>query len=208
MTAIKVWGRITSINVQKVVWALDELELAFDRVDAGRQFGVVDSEPYRRLNPLGLVPTIDDNGFVLYESDAIVRYLAASYGKAPFYPADIRHRAIADLWTDWQAKNFSPVFRIAFFQIARTPAAERDPALLAKSLAESEPMMVMLDRHLSERPYVAGADFSYGDIAPGLAVHRWLHLPFERPSLPHVIAYYQRLKARPATRKAFHLPVE
>lgn len=208
MSGIKIWGRITSINVQKVVWVLSELGLAFDRVEAGRQFGLVDSAPYRRLNPLGLIPTIDDNGFILYESDTIVRYLAASHGKAPFYPADLKLRAICDLWTDWQAKNFSPAFRDAFFQIARTPPAEQDPLLLATSLAQSHRLMAVLEQHLSQNAYVAGHEFTYGDIAPGLAVHRWLNLPFERRSFPHVEAYYRRLKARPATTPAFHLPVE
>ena len=203
-----IWGRITSINVQKVVWVARELGLPFERRDAGRQFGVVDSQEYRQINPMGKVPTIVEDGFILYESDAILRYLAAKFGAGDLWPHDERVRARADQWSDWQSKEFSPSLMPAFFGILRTAPEKRDPVAIAESLAAAGAKMAVLDRHLATTPYVAGDRFTYGDITAGLAVHRWLNLPIERPNMIGITTYYAKLKQRAASSEAFHLPVE
>src|SRR5829696_9275573 len=123
---LTLWGRVNSINVQKVHWCLKELGLAYDRIEAGREFGVVDTPEYRRMNPNGLVPTIEDDGFVLWESNVIVRYLAARHGAGRLYPDDLRVRFDAERWMDWQATTLWPALRPVFIGLVRTPVAERD----------------------------------------------------------------------------------
>lgn len=204
---LRVWGRLSSINVQKVVWCLDELGLRYERLDAGGRFGIVDTPDYRRLNPNGLVPTLDDEGFVLWESNAIVRYLAAKHGQSGLWAADLQARADADRWMEWQATAATPALRDGFWQLVRTPVAERDGAAISKSIERSEAMAGILDRHLSDRPFVAGSDFSVGDIATGAHVHRWLNMPVQRQPRPNLQAWYARLSGRPGSRQIFSLPV-
>lgn len=173
----RLWGRLTSVNVQKAVWGLDEAGLPYERVAAGGAHGVVNDPGYRTLNPNGLVPTLEEDGFVLWESNAILRYLAAT-SPALALPADPRARAHVEQWVDWQATSFTPAMRDAFWQLYR--AAEPDRALIAASLEKSEAMAAILDRHLAERTYMVGEGFSIADIALGCAAHRWLNLPAER----------------------------
>lgn len=204
---IKLWGRLSSINVQKVLWALEELGLAYERIDAGGAFGINDTPEYRAMNPNGLVPTIDDDGFVLWESNAIVRYLAAKSGEGPLWPADPARRASADRWMDWQNTEFSPSMRDVFVHLVRTPAERRDPDAIARSLQAGERFAGIADRHLAERAYVAGDEFSVGDIAVGAAVHRWLNLPIEKQARPHLEHWYSGIRVRPAAAKALQLPL-
>ena len=164
---LRVWGRLTSVNVQKVVWTAGELGLAFERREAGGAHGVVDTPEYRRMNPNGLVPVIEDDGFVLWESNAIVRYLAATHGAGTLWPDDARRRADVDRWMEWQSTTFTPAMRDAFLQTVRTPAEKRDPAVIEASRAASEKAAAILDAHLAGRAFVAGDAFSMeaGEIA-------------------------------------------
>ena len=205
---LKIWGRLSSINVQKVVWCANELGLAHDRVDAGRSFGVVDTPAYLRLNPNGMVPVIEDDGFVLWESNAIVRYLVARHSGGAMYPSSLTARADADRWMDWQCTELSPAMRDAFFQWVRIPAPERDIAVAERSARATRPLMLILDAQLADREHVCGAAFTMADIPLGCAAHRWFGLPLQHEGLAHVRAWYRRLMDRPAVRSVLTLPLE
>jgi glutathione S-transferase len=194
---LKLWGRVNSINVQKVLWTLDELGVRYERVDAGLHFGVVNEPFYRKMNPNGRVPTIEDDGLVLWESNAIVRYLAAKHGAGTLWPGDLPARADADRWMDWTATTFGPAMTPVFWQLVRTPPEKRDAAAVAAGEEQCAKLMEIFDRCLEGRQHVAGA-FTMGDIPVGTFVHRWYALPVKRPALAHVEAYYARLKQRPA----------
>jgi glutathione S-transferase len=203
---LKIWGRLSSMNVQKVVICANELGLRFERIEAGGKFGVVDTPEYRKLNPNGLVPTIEDGDFVLWESNAIVRYLARVHGAGKLWPSDPRVAADADRWMDWQTTRAAPAMGDAFVQLVRTPADKRDMNLVAASIAKSEPVMAMLDAHLATRSYVAG-DYSMGDIPVACSAHRWLGLPCPKERRRHVESYVERVAARPAYQGILTLPL-
>lgn len=202
---LKIWGRGNSVNVKKVLWCLDELSLQYERSDAGMQHGVVDTPEYRRMNPNGLVPTLEEDGFVLWESHSIVRYLAAKHGKGVLWPMDERTRAVANQWMDW-AFTFQGGVRDAFWNLIRTPPEKRDAAAIERSQAKSGEMAAILDAALADRMYVAGA-YSMGDIPIGCEVQRWMRLPMERPRLPNLEAWFERLCARTAFKKHVDIPL-
>ncbi len=204
---LRLWGRLNSINVQKVVWALEELGLPHERVDAGGPFGIVNTPEYRKLNPNGLVPVIEEDGFVLWESNAIVRYLAAKHGAGSLWPTDLRERADADRWMDWQATAFTPAMGPAFHQLFRTSPEQRDRSIVEAAIAKAEPFAALLDRHMGDRTYVAGAAFTMGDIAVGAAVHRWLNLPVQREPRPNLERFHRTLRERPAAAKVLVTPI-
>jgi glutathione S-transferase len=200
MAMLEIWGRLSSLNVRKVVWAAQELGVAFERKEAGGKFGVVDTAEYRRMNPNGLVPTLIDDGFELWESNAIVRYLGAKHGLGHFYPESLRERFDAERWMDWQQTTLNPAGRAAFVQMIRTPEPQRDQAAVAASIAATEPLLAMLDEHLSRRAYMAADRFTMADIPIATEVHRWWALPRARPARPHLERWYEGVVARPATR--------
>ena len=202
---LKIWGRVNSVNVKKALWAIEELGLPCERVDAGLHFGVVNTPEYRRLNPNGLVPTMEEDGFVLWESHSIVRYLAGKYGKGVLQPMDEQARALASQWMDW-AFSFQAASRDAFWNLIRTPADKRDAQAIERSRLKCGEMAKILDGALDGKLYVAGA-FSMGDIPIGCEVQRWIRLPLERPATPHLDAWFERLCARPAFRKHVDLPL-
>lgn len=203
-----IWGRDNSVNVQKPLWCLEELGLPYERRDAGGAFGVVDTPAYRTLNPNGLVPTmVEDDGFVLWESNAIVRYLAAKHAPGTLWPIDLRMRAEADRWMDWQNMVYWPAIRPVFWNIVRTPEADRDPAAMEASRLQTIEVTRMLESHLADRAYVAGNEFTVGDIPIGCGVWRWFALPIERPAFPNVERWFDRLAQRPAFRKAVMQPL-
>ena len=202
---LKIWGRVNSVNVKKALWCLEELGLKYERIDAGLQFGVVNTAEYRNMNPNGLVPTIDDDGFVLWESHSIVRYLSAKHGKGVLWPQDERTRAVANQWMDW-AFTFQGGVRDAFWNLIRTPAEKRDAKAIEASRAKSGQLAAILDAALDGKLYVAGS-FSMGDIPLGAEVQRWMRLPMERPKLPHLEAWFERLCARPAFKKIVDIPL-
>lgn len=200
----KLWGRLTSVNVQKAVWALDEAGLAYERIDAGGAHGVVSDPAYRAMNPNGLVPTLQEDGFILWESNAILRYLAAIC-PALALPEDPRGRGHVDQWLDWQATTFTPAMRDAFWQLYRS--VEPDRAVIASSLKKTEALAAILDAHLADRDYVVGDRFGIADIALGCAAHRWLNLPAERIERPALRRWYTRIAARPAAAQALGEPI-
>ena len=198
---LRIWGRLSSVNVQKVVWCADELGLAYERLDAGGKFGVNDTPAYLAMNPNGLVPVLEDDGFVLYESNAIVRYLAARDGAGALWPANLRERADVDRWMEWQSSNYTPAMTAIFWQLIRTPVEQRDPLVLESSRAKCERLGAVLDRHLEGREFLAGGRFSAADIVVGCAAHRWLRLPVPREPRPHLERWYRALALRPASRQ-------
>jgi len=198
---LKIWGRLSSVNVQKVVWCCDELGLAYERVDAGGKFGINNTPEYLAKNPNGLVPTVEEDGFVLYESNAIVRWLSARDPEARLWPRGERERADTDRWMEWQSTSYTPAMTAIFWQLIRTPEAQRDAKAIEVSREKSERLSGILDAHLAGRQYLAGERFSAADIVVGCAVHRWLNLPVARDSRPNLERYYRALKARPASRQ-------
>lgn len=195
---LKIWGRTNSINVQKVLWCCGELGLPFERIDAGMKFGVNNTDAYKAMNPNGLIPTIDDDGFVLWESQAIVRYLARKHGYGSLCPSDPQHYADADRWMDWYATTPWPSLQPIFWNLVRTPPEQRNMPLVAELTKKVATAFTLLDAHLAGRSYVTGENFTMGDIPLGCAITRWLNLPLERPALPNIDAYYRRLQQRPA----------
>jgi glutathione S-transferase len=207
MTKLRVWGQPRSINVQKVLWGLEELGLEYERIDAGGSFGRVKEPSYLALNPNGLVPTLEVDGRALWESHAILRYLFANYGKAPLQPSDALARARADSFSDWKSSTLWPPTRVLLVQLVRTPEDKRDRAQIDKAHAETLAALKILDGELARTPYVAGADFSWGDIPIAAVAQRWFNLPLSRASFPALEAWYQRIRERPAFKRVVDLPL-
>lgn len=204
---LKIWGRTSSINVQKVMWAVSEMGIAHERIDAGLHYGVVNEPWYRAMNPNGRVPVIDDDGFVLWESNAIVRYLAASHGAGTLCPADPRVRASADRWMDWATTTMAPVMTPLFWGLIRTPAEKRDLKAIESDRVKMEEVMTLLDAHLANRPYVAGDAFTMGDIPVGCFTYRWNALPIIHGAHTNLARWYARLGGRPAYQKQVMHPL-
>jgi len=193
--------------VKKALWALEELGLKYERIDAGMQFGVNKTPEYLGMNPTGLVPTIDDGGFVLWESHAIVRYLAAKHGAGTLWPNDLRVRADADRWMDW-THSFSREFqRPVFWPLVRTPPEKRDLKAIEEACRKCGELLAIPDQNLSKKPYLAGSNFTMGDIPLGCHVQLWMRLPIERPAFPNVEAWFERLRERPAFRTFVDIPL-
>lgn len=204
---LRIWGRDNSINVQKVLWCCGEMEVPYERVDAGGSFGVVNTQQYRNLNPNGLVPTIEDDGFVLWESNAIVRYLAAKHGAGTLWPEDLKMRAEADRWMDWQNTTFWPAFRPLFWNLVRTPPDQRDQAAMEESRLKTAEILGYLDAHLRNRSYIVGDTLTMGDIPLGCAIWRWMDLPIERPELANLRRWFEILATRPVYKKIVMQPL-
>ena len=200
---LKVWGRKNSSNVRKVLWCAEELALPYEREEAGGAFGVVDTPQYRTLNPNGRVPMIEDGDFVLWESNAIVRYLAARYGSdTSWYQRDVCVRAQADKWMDWTTSTFAGPFRDLFWGMLRTPAEQQDWVLINGASKTCAELLSIVDQALSEKPYLSGDEIGMGDIPLGSFIYAWFEMPLERPSMPNLEAWYERLKLRPCYRGA------
>jgi glutathione S-transferase len=195
---LKVWGRNTSSNVQKTMWAIGELGLAHERVDIGGKFGGNKEPAYLAMNPNGLVPTLQDGDLTVWESNTIVRYLAARYGVDKLEPVDWKSRALASQWMDWQLSVLGPAITPAFWGLIRTPPEQRDLKAIAASQARSTEAVKILDAALAKAPYVAGAAFSMGDIPVGIMAYRFRQLVPERPKLEHFERWYAAISARSA----------
>ena len=204
---LKIWGRLSSINVQKVVWCARDLGCEFERIDAGGAFGVVDTPDFHRLNPNHKVPVIEDDGLVLWESNAIVRYLCAKHPDAGLSPASLAERADCDRWMDWQATELTPALRDAFIQLVRTPPAQRQSALVDASIRQTEPLVAILDAALAGHRFIAGDRFTMADIPLGCAIHRWYGMPVERIARPNVSGWLDRVRQRPGAREVLALPL-
>ncbi len=195
---LKVLGRDNSSNVQKVLWCLDELGLPFEREDVGGAFGRNRDPEYLALNPNGLVPTLVDEGRVLWESNTILRYLAASYDTGELWEPDPARRAAGEKWMDWQLSMLAPPMTPLFVQLIRTPEAERDATLVTKSMSKAVAAFRTLELALRDAPWLGGSRFTVADIPCGVLTYRWMNLPIERPNLPGVEDWYARLATRHA----------
>lgn len=199
---LKILGRATSSNVQKVVWLCDELDIAYDRTDIGGPFGGNDQPDYLSLNPNGVVPTIDDDGFVLWESNSIVRYLAEKHGAGTrFYPADIQARASAGRWMDWTLTSLQARHVPVYQGLVRQTEAERDYDKISAARDLWAKANRVLDIWLADHEYLSGDDFGIGDIPPSPFTFRWFNLDIEREDYPHLKRWHDAVCARPAFRK-------
>ena len=203
---LKIFGRTNSINVQKVMWTVAELGLPHERVNAGMAHGVVNEPWYADLNPNRLVPAIDDDGVVLWESNVIVRYLAARHAAGTLMPADPAMRARAEMWMDWQQTSF-PGFGPLFLGLIRTPPEKRDMAAIRAGGEGTEAALRLLDKHLANRSHMIADHLTVADIPLGCVAYRWYALPIERPELPNLRAWYERLVKRPAFAQHVMLPL-
>lgn len=202
---LKIWGRKNSINVQKVLWCCAELNLESERIDAGLQFGVNNTPEYKAINPNALVPTINDDGFVLWESHAIVRYLARKHGMGSLCPSDPKACADADRWMDWHATTIWPNLQPVFRELVRVTADKRNMPLVEESRKKLAASMAILNAHLANRKYVIGDAFTMGDIPLGTAAQRWFNLPIERENYSNLDVWYKRLQSRPAFKRCVDL---
>jgi glutathione S-transferase len=202
---IRLWGRLSSINVRKVVFTAQLLGVPFERIDAGGEFGVVHTPHYLARNPNALVPLLEDGEVVLWESNVIVRYLGARYGQGGFYPQDLRARFDAERWMDWQQTTMNPAGRNGFLQLVRTPPERRDPAVLQASVAAIEPLWDMVEAHLRQHRFMAGDELTMADVPIACERHRWRGLPLQHPSRPHLDAWYARILETPAARGVLDL---
>jgi glutathione S-transferase len=197
----RVLGRANSSNVMKVVWLLDELGLPYQREDRGGSFGGTDTPEYLAMNPNRLVPTLVEDDFTLWESNAILRYLCAAHAPGhPVWPGDVRARANVDRWMDWQQTALNRPQSVVFQGLVRTPPEKRDAGAIDAALREATRAWSMLGAVLAHTPYVAGPNFTLADIALGVHVHRWFSFSVEKPDLPALHAWYERLLERPAYR--------
>ncbi len=194
---LKIWGRPNSINVQKVMWTVSELGLEAERLDAGMEFGVVSEPWFETYNPNRLVPTIDDDGFVLWESNVIVRYLAAKHSLGELMPSEPQTRAAAEMWMDWQQTAIIPDLGRLYRGIVRTAPDARDHDAIESAAKKVEAGLRMLDNRLAGRAYLMGDRFTIADIPLGCAGYRWYALDIPHPDFPNVAAWYERLTARP-----------
>ncbi|MGV8918630.1 MAG: glutathione S-transferase family protein [Pseudomonas sp.] len=200
---LKIWGRKNSSNVRKALWCAEEVAVPYEAIDAGGAFGLVEKAEYRAKNPNGRIPMIEDEGLVLWESNAIVRYLAARYAPASaLYPADPVVRAGADKWMDWMTSTLADPFKTVFWGVLRTPAEQQDWAKIHAGIKACEEALAVVDAELAKQPYLSGQEFGMGDIPLGSFIYAWFEMPIERTPMPHLEAWYGRLKQRPAYQKA------
>jgi glutathione S-transferase len=196
---MKIWGRTTSSNVQKVMWGIGEMGIACERIDVGGSFGKNREPAYLAMNPNGLVPTLEeDDGFILWESNSILRYLAAKHQAAVLEPKDLRTRALAHKWMDWQLSVLGPAITPVFWGMVRTPPEKRDQAAIDAGKKKTADAVKMLDDQLGKSQFLAGDALSYGDIPAGIMVRRYRDLVPERPRFDNVERWYAAIAARPA----------
>ncbi|MEL0003309.1 MAG: glutathione S-transferase family protein [Rhodospirillales bacterium] len=205
---MKIYGRVTSSNVMKVLWAADELGLDYERIDAGMTFGVVDTAEYRAMNPNGRVPTLVEGDFVLWESNVIVRYLATKFGMGTLCPSELTNRADLERWMDWQQTTQNPAFTPVFWGLVRTPPEQRDRSAIDAAVKQSIAAMRILDARMEGRKWVGGEELTMADFPVGPNIHRFFNLPFERPDLPNLKRLYDRMCERPAyTKNIASIPI-
>jgi glutathione S-transferase len=200
---LKIYGRRTSSNLQAVMWVVAELGLQYERVEAGGKYGVVDTPEYRAMNPNGLVPVvIDGDDEPLFESCAINRYLASRYGSAPFWPEDLSKRAQIDKWAEWAKVTFAPGFLGPVFgQLMRVRPADQDREAIAAAVNAMRRNLEIAEAQLEKHSFLAGPDLTLADIPFGGLLYRYFTLEIERPDLPKIAAYYERLTENPHYRE-------
>jgi glutathione S-transferase len=197
---LKIWGRNTSSNVQKAMWAVGEMGLAHERIDIGGPFGKNKEPAYLAMNPNGLVPTLEEeDGFLLWESNSVIRYLAAKHRADILEPTDLKVRALASQWMDWQLTVLGPAITPVFWGLVRTPPEKRDMAAIEAAKVKTTEAAKILDARLGKTNFAAGSTFSYGDIPVGVMIYRYMKLVPERPKLANLERWYAAI----AERKAF-----
>ncbi|MDB5482049.1 MAG: glutathione S-transferase [Caulobacteraceae bacterium] len=205
---IKLWGRKTSSNVMKVIWLLEELGLAYERADVGGPFGGTATPEYRAINPLGLVPSLEEDAFTLFESNVILRYVCNAHAPdTAFYPAAPRPRATIEAWMDFQQTALNRPQSVVFQGLIRTAPGQRDDAAIAAAAREAAAIWAILDARLANQFYLAGDELTLADMTFGPHVHRWFTMAVNRPEAPHLHAWYERLLARPAFKACCAGPV-
>lgn len=203
---IRVWGRRSSINVQKVLWTLVELDLPFRRETVGGSFGGNRDPDFLRMNPNGLIPVILDGDTTMFESNAIVRYLAARYRAGLLRPEEPHALAMAEQWMEWQQSTFAPLVSTLFWHQVRLPPAQRDQAVTGEAEAKAAAALEIADRHLAQHDWFAGAAFSFGDIVMGCLMWRYLGFEVSRPAVPHLMEWFEALKEREGFRQWVMVP--
>lgn len=199
---LKIWGRRNSFNVQKVMWLVGELELPHEHTPAGGSFGKLDTPEFLAMNPHGRVPVIEDSGNVIWESHTILRYLAARYGNDRFWSSDAGKRSDYERWMDWLQTSLQPAFlNDIFFAFYRTPEKDRDWSVINRGIEQSSKHFQFLNHWLEGKPYMLGESLSLADITVGAILFRYYNIDIERPKLPNVEAWHERLKERPAYRE-------
>jgi glutathione S-transferase len=204
---LKIWGRTNSVNVKKVLWAAEELGLKYERLDAGLHFGVNKTPEYLEMNPTGLVPTIEDDAFQLWESHTIVRYLAAKHSAGRLWPTDLQQRADAERWMDWTYTFQKEFQRPIFWPLVRTPPEKRDLNAIEAARKICAELLQIPEKYLAKRRYLAGNELTIADIPLGCHVQLWMRLPLEHPLQPGLKAWFERLCERPAFRKIVDIPL-
>jgi glutathione S-transferase len=205
---LRIWGRTTSSNVQKVLWTCAELDIAFERIDWGGPFGGNKDPAYLAMNPNGLVPTVEDGGLIIWESNTIIRHLCATRGGEWLHPNDPARRTAIERWMDWQIASLAQPMSVMLIGYYRTPPEQRDPKALEAARLRAIDLWSMVERQLERGPYIAGDEFSLADIALGMFGHRWHVYPIERPSLPWLTAWYERIAERPGFKAHIAGPVK
>jgi glutathione S-transferase len=205
---LRVWGRRSAFNVQKVMWLVGELELDHEHIDAGGVFGGLDAPTFLRMNPHGRVPVIDDGGTIVWESHTILRYLAARHGRERFWADDPGERSASDRWMDWSLATLQPAFMDLFWAFFRTPEEERDWPFIGRALERCNALYALLDRELAGRPYLAGEQMTLADVPAGTSLFRFFALELERPAFPNVEAWHRRLQSRSGYREHVMRPFE
>ncbi len=196
---LKVWGRNTSSNVQKVIWGLAEMKIPFERIDVGGAFGKTKESFYLAMNPNSLVPVLEEeDGFTLWESNSILRYVAAKHANRTLEPADLKTRALAHKWMDWQLSVLGPSITPVFWGLIRTPPEKRDAGAIAAGKERTINAAKIMDAQLGKTKFMASDEFSYGDIPVGIMIYRYMQLIPERPATPNLDRWYAAISSRPA----------
>ncbi|HYM04826.1 MAG TPA: glutathione S-transferase family protein [Stellaceae bacterium] len=205
---LRIWGRKTSSNVQKVLWTCEELAIPFERVDLGGPFGGNKEPAYLAMNPNGLVPTVDDDGLIIWESNTIMRHLAATRaGGERLHPKDPPTRTTVERWMDWQNAALSPPMATLLFGFYRLPPDKVDQAAMTAARQRCAELWAMVEHQLDGKDFIAGKNFTLADISLGIFIHRWHVYPIERPPAPRLKAWYGRLGERPGFRAHVAGPV-
>jgi glutathione S-transferase len=203
---LKIWGRATSSNVQKVLWCCEELGIGFERVDVGGPFGGNQDPEYLALNPNGRVPTVKDGDLVIWESNTICRYLATTHSGERLYPQDPAARTHVERWMDWQLASLGAMGSL-LFGLVRDRPEQRDHAAIEAARLRAAAAWTIVDDALTDRPYLAGGELTLAEIVLGTLVYRWHNFPIERPALANLRAWYERLRGRPGFKKYIEIPI-
>jgi glutathione S-transferase len=204
---LKIWGRPTSSNVQKVLWCCGELGIEYERVDLGGPFGGSQDPEYLALNPNGLVPTVKDGNLVMWESNTICRYLCTTHDGARLYPTDPAARTHVERWMDWQLSSVGAPMGALLFGLIRTAPEQRDQGAIEAARRKALAAWSIVEDALQDRPYLAGRDLSLAEITLGTLVYRWHAFPIERPRLKNLSSWFARLRERPAFKKHIEIPI-